>query len=175
MKKQAVLRKTLANAWTEFAFQVPSNSFFVKNFTSGAIYVSFVNNDDTDECFKILSNMGEELCITRSSENPVTSIYVNGTGEVEVQALDSYVTVGGGADVVDGSLVVPANTDITNGVLDVSQLGNVVGNTLELLDDSSEEIVVEGTALSVPGSVTISEGVMDVGSAGTIDNNTLNI
>ena len=128
MKKQAILRKTLSGSWTEFAFDVPSNSFFVKNFTSAPIYVSFQNNDQTDASAKILPNMGEELCITRSSDNPVGSIYVSGTGEVEVQALDSYVEQG--FDIEGTTLVVPESVGIENGTMDLGSVGEIQNHTL---------------------------------------------
>lgn len=90
--KQAVLRKVLTGEWTEFKFDQKSRFFFVKNFTGGDIFVSFVDGDDESASVKIKSNTGEEcaisFCGTDKSEFYVDAIYVIGTGEVEVQALD---------------------------------------------------------------------------------------
>lgn len=94
MKKQAVLKKTLSGQWTEFEFDVSSISFYVKNLTDSSIYVSFVNSDEQDQSIEILPYMGEEIRITRREDIYVNTIYVYGTGKVEVQALDSYVEVG---------------------------------------------------------------------------------
>ena len=94
MLKQLVKRQTLTGNWTEIQFPKKSRSFFVKNFTEGDIFVSFKNNDDEAECFKIKSGIGEEVAIQfhslDKSEFYVNSIYVKGTGEVEVQAMDNY-------------------------------------------------------------------------------------
>jgi len=88
--KQQVVRKTIAGSWTEFKFAVKSRAFFVKNFTSGDIYVSFANDDDQDGAFKIKTGMGEEIYIASPRQDGyyVDAVYVKGTGEVEVQAID---------------------------------------------------------------------------------------
>ena len=90
--KQSVKRKTLTGNWEEYKFDRKAKRFFVKNYTSGDIYVSFANNDDEAESFKIKTGMGEEVAITYNdllgAENVVDSIYVKGTGEVEVEQLD---------------------------------------------------------------------------------------
>ena len=95
MMKQAVLRKTLTGGWTEFKFPQQSRFFFVKNFTEGDVLVSFANGDAESESVKIQSNMGEEgaisFCGTDKSDFYTDTIYVKGTGEVEVQALDVCV------------------------------------------------------------------------------------
>jgi len=90
--KQSVKRKTLAGTWTDFTFTKKARRYFVKNYTSGDIYVSFANNDDEAESFKIKTGMGEEVAITYAplvNDDVYTDkIYVKGTGEVEVEQLD---------------------------------------------------------------------------------------
>lgn len=90
--KQQVIRKTLSGSWESYAFDVRSKSFFVKNFTDDPIYVSFEDDDSEDESIKIPSQMAEIVYI--SSLNPLNGlfftdkIYVKGTGEVEVEAIE---------------------------------------------------------------------------------------
>jgi hypothetical protein len=92
--KQAVQRKTLDGNWTPFTFDFASVRFFVKNFSNGAIFVSFENNDSENESVKIMSMMAENLAVCFNGNNysdfGVKNIYVKGSGEVEVQAIDSY-------------------------------------------------------------------------------------
>lgn len=92
--KQLVKRQTLTGNWTEFSFAMASKKFIVKNFTDADIFVSFKNNDNENESIKIAKGMGEEIAVTfkaiNKSEFLKNSIYVKGTGEVEVQALDAY-------------------------------------------------------------------------------------
>lgn len=88
--KQQVKRLTLTGNWTAFTFSKKSYSFFVKNFTENDIFVSFENNDQESESFKIKSGVGEEVFINenaRRDEYLTDTIYVKGTGEVEVQQL----------------------------------------------------------------------------------------
>lgn len=96
--KQLVKRLTLTGGWTEFQFPKKSRSFFVKNFSEGDIFVSFKNNDDEAESFKIKTGMGEEVAISfnarYNAEFYANSIFVKGEGEVEVQAMDSFVDYG---------------------------------------------------------------------------------
>lgn len=87
--KQKVIRKTLTGAFTEYKFDVYSKSFFVKNFTEEAVYVTFKNDGDEDGSFKIPAGMGEEVYINKgTTPNYPDTIYVKGTGEVEVEALE---------------------------------------------------------------------------------------
>ena len=90
--KQSVMRKTLTGSWTEYSFSKKARRYFVKNYTSGDIYVSFASNDSENESFKIKTGMGEEVAITYAplvNEDVYTDkIYVKGTGEVEVEQLD---------------------------------------------------------------------------------------
>lgn len=90
--KQKVIRKTLTGDWEPFTFDVRSKSFFVKNFSDAEIYVSFVSSDVENESIKILSNMGEIVYINAgyalNGAYFVDTIYVKGTGEVEVEAIE---------------------------------------------------------------------------------------
>lgn len=87
-----VMRKTLAGGWTPFEFQGLSKRFFVKNYSDNDIYVSFIDGDNENASFKVASGLGEEVATTfrnyERAEDYKTTIYVKGTGEVEVQALD---------------------------------------------------------------------------------------
>lgn len=89
--KQQVKRKTLSGSWTEFAFPQPARKYFVKNYTSGDILVTFENDEIEDEAFKIKTGIGEEVSISSKMNVQAyskSSIFVKGTGEVEVQQLD---------------------------------------------------------------------------------------
>lgn len=115
--KQAVIRKTLTGVWTEFAFNMKSSSFFVKNFSDSDIYVSFENNEPEASAFKIKSNIGEEVAIAYNGINDksfaVDKIYVKGTGEVEVQALEAY-HYQASADIDSQTIILAENDDIQN-------------------------------------------------------------
>lgn len=89
--KQKVVRKTLNGRFTAFTFDVKARAFFVKNFTDDAIFVSFVNDNTESGSFKIASGTAEELYISSGiakTEHYTDTIYVKGTGEVEVEATD---------------------------------------------------------------------------------------
>lgn len=96
MLKQLVSRKTLTGNWEGFTFTKKSRYFLVKNLTEGDIFVSFENNDQEANSVKIKSGVAEEMSVTFDGiDKPdyyVNAIYVKGTGEVEVQALDTYAT-----------------------------------------------------------------------------------
>lgn len=90
--KQAVLRQTLGGSWTAFTFSSVSRFFYVKNFTDEDIYVSFENGTEDNKSFLIPSGAAEEVAMCWSSNNGayfVDTIYVKGTGSVEVQAMDT--------------------------------------------------------------------------------------
>lgn len=93
--KQVSLRKTLAGGWEAFTFAKPNRYFFVKNFSDAAILVSFDASVSDAEAIKINAGMGEEVAITWSERTAfpfaqTDVIYVKGSGEVEVQALDIF-------------------------------------------------------------------------------------
>lgn len=87
-----VKRVTLAGDWTKITFNGEARYFFVKNYSSYNVFVSFEENDREATSYKIASGMAEEVAPTfkykgRTDYN-VSDIYIKGTGEVEVQALD---------------------------------------------------------------------------------------
>ena len=89
--KQSVKRVTLTGAWQTITFTDKATHYFVKNYTEGDIFVSFAANDSEDESFKITAGIGEELAISFDAirgRYAVNTIYVKGTGEVEIQQLD---------------------------------------------------------------------------------------
>lgn len=92
--KQAVQRKTLAGNWTPFTFSHNCAHFLVKNFSNGVCYVSFEDGDDEAESIKIMSLMAETVAVCFNGDNnpefTVSTIYVKGSGEIEVEALDIY-------------------------------------------------------------------------------------
>lgn len=90
--KQKVIRKTLIGDWEPFTFDVKSKSFCVKNFSDSPCYVSFVDDDEENESIKIREYMAE-VCYITSLYNLAGSffkdtIYVKGTGEIEVEAIE---------------------------------------------------------------------------------------
>lgn len=104
--KQQVQRKTLTGAWEAFEFPYKARRFFVKNYSENPVYVSFEDNTDESYSFKIMAGVGEEVAISMVDiqNNPnrkkfsydteakeaffSDTIYVKGTGEVEVQEVD---------------------------------------------------------------------------------------
>lgn len=117
--RQAVLRKTLEGDWTEFAFEKAGRFFFVKNFTDGDIFVSFEENTKEENCFKIASGVGEEVSISFEAldreEYKTKSVFVKGTGEVEVQGLDIYYKAPASTIEIDGNNLVVGNADTIDG------------------------------------------------------------
>lgn len=98
--KQLVLRKELtANAETMFSFSKRVKTYLVKNFTEGAILVSFESGTPDNECIKILGKSYQEVIINTDQtqidylENGIYHtcnclfIKAEQAGEVEVQAL----------------------------------------------------------------------------------------
>ncbi len=91
MIKQQVLRQTLNGNWTAFEFPNKSSRYFVKNYSSTDVLVSFEENDEDKYSFLIKPGMGEECAISWYYDGDgciVNTIYVKGTGVVEVQQLD---------------------------------------------------------------------------------------
>ena len=89
--KQQVKRVTLTGDWLEVTFTNKATRYFVKNYTEGDIFVSFAANDNENESFKIKTGIGEDVAISYDSirkRYAVDTIYVKGTGEVEIQQLD---------------------------------------------------------------------------------------
>lgn len=86
-----VKRVTLSGDWEEIQFDQKAKNYFVKNFSNNSIYVSFEENDSEDTSFKILSGIGEQIAINQSylnkPEHNTDTIYIKGTGEVEIQQM----------------------------------------------------------------------------------------
>lgn len=90
--KQSVKRVNLTGSWLEVKFENKASRYFVKNYSEADIFASFAADDSEDESYKIASYIGEELAISYAGVNDrsyaVDTIYVKGTGEVEIQQLD---------------------------------------------------------------------------------------
>ena len=96
--RQQVKRVTLTSAdeWYEVEFTCKATSFYVINYSDDDIYVSFESGTPTDESFKIKTEMGEEVFISKrqvyaganDKVYAVNKLYLKGVGEVEVQELD---------------------------------------------------------------------------------------
>ena len=94
MKQQ--LKRLNVSTQAQINFRYEAKSYFVKNFTSGDIYVSFeaIDNEDFSECYKIKSGIAEEVYVARtgiSNKYLTDTIYIYGNGEVEVQQLDFQI------------------------------------------------------------------------------------
>lgn len=88
---QQIQRVTLTGAEETVTFTAASARFLVKNFSSADVYVSFETPIDTDEAIKIPASMAQ-LCVANeaygaNNQKGFTTIYLSGTGEIEVQAL----------------------------------------------------------------------------------------
>lgn len=89
---QKIKRETLAGSvFEEFEFEKPAARYLVKNFTDGDIYVSFDSTATTSNSSKISAGFYQ---IVEANENEdsmkaymTDSVYIKGTGEVEVQQL----------------------------------------------------------------------------------------
>lgn len=93
-----VIRKTLDGASTAFTFSgtttggkvldATSCRFLVKNFGSDPVYVDFADITAEADAIKIPGGTAQ-ICMVeeRGIQARVNTIYVKGTGEVEVQAL----------------------------------------------------------------------------------------
>lgn len=92
--KQAVLRKTLTGSWEKFSFDKAGRFYLIKNLSNADCLVSFEDGDlREDECIKIKKATAEKVAISHnvldSADFYVKDIYVKGTGEIEVQSLDT--------------------------------------------------------------------------------------
>ena len=88
---QQVQRVTLAGKATAVTFPYPSGKYLVKNFSSGDVYVSFESTCNPATSIRIVSGYGQVCEINErggaAGQEKAMTIYVNGTGEVEVQQL----------------------------------------------------------------------------------------
>lgn len=84
-------RVTLSGATAAVTFNNKCGKYLVKNFTSGNIYVSFDSNLVEANSIKIAAGMGQVCLINEyydwSQEVKTNTIYIKGSGEVEVQQL----------------------------------------------------------------------------------------
>lgn len=91
--KQKVIRKTLSGSgFNAVTFADKSRFYLVKNFSSSDILVSFDNTATDEECFKIKSGNAESVAVNfggvDKEEYYTNTLYIKGSGEVEVQQLD---------------------------------------------------------------------------------------
>ena len=88
---QQVQRVTLAGKATAVTLPYPSGKFIVKNFSGGDIYVSFESTVAPASSIRIASGYGQLCEINErggaAGQEKTKTIYINGTGEVEVQQL----------------------------------------------------------------------------------------
>lgn len=89
--KLNIQRVTLSGSEYAFRFDNERVKYLVKNFTVGDIYVAFESGATQAESIKIPSMNGQVCCVMIAPPEPVlartNTIYVTGTGEVEVQQL----------------------------------------------------------------------------------------
>lgn len=91
MMKLNLKRVTLSGATTALTFNNKCGKYLVKNFTNSAIYVSFESELVEENSIKIAAGMGQVCLINefyeRSQAVKTNTIYIKGSGEVEVQQL----------------------------------------------------------------------------------------
>ena len=104
METVKVIRKTLAGSSTAFEFKGTTSAgkniaayswkFLVKNLSEADCYVDFANITSGQENYAICVPAGSaQVCFARDHEDPFApvqktdTIYVKGTGVIEVQAL----------------------------------------------------------------------------------------
>ena len=93
MAQQQVQRVTISGSgFQEVAFTYPSGKYLVKNFSEGDIYVSFADSGQTENnSMRIASGFGQVCVINErggeAGQLKTSSIYVSGSGEVEIQQL----------------------------------------------------------------------------------------
>lgn len=88
------VRNVVIDGETAIEFPTKCLRFMVKNFSSNDILVSFVPNPQADEFIKIKRGMGQVVVdninlnsVADYQEFAHSTIYINGSGEVEVQQL----------------------------------------------------------------------------------------
>lgn len=81
--KLRLVRETLSGSKEEITFQHKGEEYIVKNLSEDAVYVSFEESATDDESILVPSMFGQ-ICTCGAS---VDTIYVKGTGDVEVQQL----------------------------------------------------------------------------------------
>lgn len=85
-----VQRKTLAGSSTEFEFPVKGTKFLVKNLSDAECYVNFeaITNENEDTSILIPAQIAQVVLANEITHFGVSSIYVKGTGDVEVQVIN---------------------------------------------------------------------------------------
>ena len=86
--KQKVIRKTLTGSLTPFTFDVKACSFLIVNFSDANAYISFEDGVEDSECLKVPPKCSRPCFYNLNSGYYTETIYVKGTGEVEVQPID---------------------------------------------------------------------------------------
>lgn len=130
--RQELLRKTLTGDWEAFTFPKKSRFFIVKNLSENAVLATFENDATDAECFKIPAGTSEEVAISFDpidrEQYQVNTVWVKGTGEVEVQCRDTFhgrneETVSDGVlvladrDIVENDAAIIPNAEIENDTL----------------------------------------------------------
>ena len=99
-----VIKKVLTGASEAFTFDEPVTKFLVKNFTDSDIFVGFeeITNENKGSTVKILTKMSEIILDNEFNPDGHKSVYVLGTGAVEVQAVLDYLREKGKNNVMLG-------------------------------------------------------------------------
>mgnify|MGYP007133719522 CR=1 FL=1 len=84
-----VQRKTLTGDSTAFTFDVVGQRFLVKNLSEGDCLVNFepITDDNEDSSIKIPKDIGQIVLSNEYDGQGTNTIYVKGTGDVEVQVV----------------------------------------------------------------------------------------
>lgn len=92
---QKVKRVTLSGDWVKVAFDgIACSSWFVKNFSDNNVYVSLCECiRNTDACFCVPSMIAEEIFASTEMDARTDGIWINGSGDVEVEAISWRPTV----------------------------------------------------------------------------------
>lgn len=84
-----VLRQTLAGTSTAFTFTDAGLKFLVKNLSDNDCYVNYeaITNDNTGTSILVPSKTAQVVITDEVNCDATTTLYVKGTGDVEVQVL----------------------------------------------------------------------------------------
>lgn len=89
-KKMKVKRITLNGSKTAITFDTKCSKWLIKNFSADFIYAAYDENATLEESAKIASNYGQVVLENEylgGDAHLTDTIYVTGTGEIEVQQL----------------------------------------------------------------------------------------
>ena len=135
--KQYVIRKTLSGEWSAFEFSQKSRFFKVKNRTENDIFVSFENDTNEEFCFQIKAGEIETVAISLGAvereEYFVKTIYVKGTGDVEITAIDAYFKDNANnvdLDVENGVVILGSQDQIEDDVAEINSQALIDNETL---------------------------------------------